>query len=89
MALWLVSSGEETLALRNARRSLDELGYAVGTAYIPAQLSPSDHRPFRRRGFRDALTLSIVPSVGEDDLRCFIVEGPWSALKVALSWFGG
>lgn len=83
VALWPVAPGEGGLAVDNAIGTLKEMGCPYAAAPVSAWLFSSDHRPFRRRGFPDAITLSVVPSGAVDELRRFAAS-PWAALKLAL-----
>jgi hypothetical protein len=83
VALWPVSPGEGGRAVDNAISTLKGMGCPYATAPVSAWLFSSDHRPFRRRGFRDAITLSVVPSGAADELRRFTAS-PWAALRLAL-----
>jgi hypothetical protein len=83
VVLWLVSVGEGGQAVDNALGVLKDMGCPHTSGRVPARVFSSDHRPFRRRGFRDVVTMSVVPSEAAEELRRFTAS-PWAALRLAL-----
>jgi hypothetical protein len=83
VALWPVAPGEGGRAVDNAISVLKGMGCPCAVAAVSAYLFSSDHRPFRRNGFREAVTLSVVPSGVAGELHRFTAS-PWAALRLVL-----
>ena len=94
LAIWPVKRSEQDLdACRAARAAASSLGMASETAHVPWILLSSDHLPFRLRGLRNAVTLSLLPAAQVPDFKELIqglsvwrlLTGRRPRLPVALS----
>ena len=65
LAIWSIGHKETNLSIfKQVTTAANRLNLPFKSAHIPWMLMSSDHLSFRLRGFPNALTLSLLPSVG-------------------------
>lgn len=86
IAIWPITKEVEgSPALENLRQVLKEGGYLYGeVGKLP--LFGSDHKPFRKAGFKGAFTLTLVPSIEREEIRRFATSYI-SGIKFVLALF--